>query len=233
MGCAGGDRPTGHAAAQAVGAAAEFGGQQLRSPAGGNERLQATAGAGGVDAAVRRPAVSLDADTKDAGGRARADPLRWRGVVVTVLGQLADVADREAGELRDALDADAGGAQSGDVLADGTGFGVGVPAAVDPFSGRGAGGGGVGGGAVRAAAAVPDVSSAGAVPVAGLRMGALARHPGLKSIGSATGLLEAAPVLRTRVPPMVRVGESGCGVGGGVAAGRQVRRTLIAALAAG
>src|SRR4051794_9422854 len=81
-------------------------------------------------------------------------------------------------------------------------------------------GGGVGGGAVGTAAAVLDVGGAGAAPVAGLRMGALARHPGLETLGSATGLLEAVPVLRTRVPPMVRVGQSGGGVVGGVAAAR-------------
>jgi hypothetical protein len=33
------------------------------------------------------------------------------------------------------------------------------------------------------------------VSVAGLRMGAFTRDPGLKLLGSATGLLEAAPVL--------------------------------------
>ena len=72
-----------------------------------------------------------------------------------VLGQLADVADREAGELRDALDADAGGAQSGDVFADRIGVDVGVPAAVDPFPGRGAAGRGVGGGAVACSGSGP------------------------------------------------------------------------------
>ena len=87
-----------------------------------------------------------------------------------MLGQLADVADRETGELRDALDADAGGPQSGDVLADGARVDVGVPASVDPFSGDGAAGGGVGGGAVGAAAAVLDVGGAGAVPMSGLRI---------------------------------------------------------------
>src|SRR4051812_14966786 len=138
---------------------------------------------------MRRPAgaVDVDADAQHARGRARADPLRCRQAVATVLGQLADVADREPGELRDALDADASGAQTGDVLADGTCVDVGVPAAIDPFSGGGAAGGGVGGGAVGTAAAVLDVGKAGAVPVTGLRMAALARYPGLKSFGSAPG----------------------------------------------
>jgi hypothetical protein len=142
------------------------------------------------------------------------------GVAAAVLGQLADVADREAGKMRDALDADPCCAQSSDVLADRAGVDVRLPAAVDPFSGGGAAGGGVGGGAVGAAAAVLDVGGAGAVPVAGLRMGALPLHSCLETLGSATGLLEAAPVLRTRVPPMVRVGQGGGGVVGAVAAGR-------------
>src|SRR4051794_4138098 len=90
----------------------------------------------------------VHADGQHAGGRARADPLRCLEVTVAGLGQLADVADRDTGELRDALDADAGGAQSGDVLADGPGVDVGLPAAVDPLSRRGAAGGGVGGGAL-------------------------------------------------------------------------------------
>ncbi len=38
---------------------------------------------------------------------------------MVALGQFADVADRDAGEMSDALDADAGRAQRGDVLADG------------------------------------------------------------------------------------------------------------------
>jgi hypothetical protein len=145
---------------------------------------------------------------------------RRRRIVAVLLGQLTDVADREAGQLGDALDADAGGAQSGDVVADGGGVHVGLPAAVDPFPGGSAAGGGVGGGALRATTAVLNVAGAGAVPVAGLRIGALAHRTGLKSLGSATGLLEAAPVLRTGLPPMVRVGESGTGVVGVVAAGR-------------
>ena len=40
----------------------------------------------------------------------------------------------------------------------------------------------------RAAAAVLDVGSAGAVLVAGLRMGALPRHPALESLGFGDGL---------------------------------------------
>src|SRR3954469_8658947 len=178
------------------------------------------AGAGRIDATARRPADVVDADAQHARGRARADPLRRRGVAAAALGQLPDAAERETGELGNALDADAGGAQSGDVLADGTGVDVWVPAAIDPFTGRGAAGGGVGGGAVGAAATVLDVGSPGDVPVAGLRMGALPRHPGLTSLGSATGSLEAAPALRPRGPPMVRVAESGCGVVGAVATGR-------------
>jgi hypothetical protein len=153
--------------------------------------------AGGVDAATRRPAGVVDADAQYTHGRARADPLRRRGVAVAVLGQLADVAHREAGKLGDALDADAGGAQNGDVLTDGTGVGVRVSAAVDPFPVRGA------------AAAVLDVGSAGAVLVASLRMGALACHSGLEPLGSATGLLEAAPVLIAGVSAMVSIGEWG------------------------
>jgi len=135
------------------------------------------AGAGRIDATARRPADVVDADAQHARGRARADPLRRRGVAAAALGQLPDAAERETGELGNALDADASGAQSGDVLADGTGVDVWVPAAIDPFTGRGAAGGGVGGGAVGAAATVLDVGSPGAVPVAALRMGALPRHP--------------------------------------------------------
>src|SRR3954447_16619936 len=51
-----GDRLACHAAVQAARAAAELGGQQLRSPAEGDERLQATAGSGAVDTAVWCPA---------------------------------------------------------------------------------------------------------------------------------------------------------------------------------
>src|SRR4051794_38060700 len=93
-----------------------------------------------------------------------------------------------------------------------------MPAAVAPFSGGGAAGGGVGGSAAGTAAPVLDVGGAGAVPVTSVRMGALARYPGLKPLGSVMGLLETAPVLGTRVPPMVRVGESSSGVDAGVAA---------------
>jgi hypothetical protein len=94
VGSAGGDRLAGHASLQAGGAAAELGGKELGGPAEGDQRLQATAGAGRVDAAARRPAGILDADAQYARGRVRADPPRDRGVAVAVLGQLADVPDR-------------------------------------------------------------------------------------------------------------------------------------------
>jgi hypothetical protein len=152
--------------------------------------LQATAGAGGVDPAARRPAGVVDADCQDAGRRARADPLRPWGIAVAVLGQFTNVADRDAGEAGDALDADPGPAQRSEVLADGAGVDVWLPAAVGPFSGGGAAGGGVGGGAVGAAAAVLDVGRSGAVPVAGLWMTALPRQPRLEALGSASGLLQ-------------------------------------------
>jgi hypothetical protein len=136
--------------------------------------VRSSASAGGVDAAVRRPGDNVDAYAEDARGRIRADPLRrWRAAAV--VGQLADVADGDSGELRDALDADPGRAQSGDVLVYGAGVGVRLPAAVGPFAGGGAAGRGVGGGAVCAAAAVPDASGAGSVLVASLRVGAPAR----------------------------------------------------------
>jgi hypothetical protein len=121
VGGAGGDRLACHAAAQVVEAAAELVGQQLGWPTDADERLQAPAGAGGVDAAARRPADVADVDAQHAGSRVRTNPLRCRRTVAAVLGQLADVADRRAGELRDALHADAGGAQSGDVVPDGGG----------------------------------------------------------------------------------------------------------------
>src|SRR3954454_3733526 len=219
-GGAGGDRPSRHAAVEALRSAAELDTQQLSGPADGDKRLQATACAGGVDTAAWRPAGVADVDAQHAGGRVRTNPLRCRQPVATVLGQLADVADRKAGKIRDALHADSGGPQTGDVLADRSGVDVGMPASVDPFSGDGAAGGGVGGGAVGTAAAVLDVGGAGAVPVAGLRMGALPLHSCLATFGSAAGLLAAAPVLRTRVAGMVRVGPGGGGVVGGVAADR-------------
>ena len=50
--------------------------------------MQATASAGGVDAAARCPVQIVDTDAQHAGGRARADPLCSWGVAAAVLGQL-------------------------------------------------------------------------------------------------------------------------------------------------
>jgi hypothetical protein len=105
---------------EAVRTAAELVRQELGRPADGDERLQATAGGGGVDAATRRSAGISDADAQDARGRAWADPLRPSASAAAMLGQLADVADRDAGKMGNALDADSGGAQCGDVFADGS-----------------------------------------------------------------------------------------------------------------